>query len=103
MSEFEQALEAWRRGDKAGAIRLWQQLAEQGDARSQFNLGVILDEGQGVERDAALATRYYETRLFGTVRNLADEKCIAGRHPDGIFPGMERSFPFLPGRAEYAF
>jgi Fe(3+) dicitrate transport protein len=32
-----------------------------------------------------------ETRLFGTVRNLADEKYIAGRHPDGIFPGMERS------------
>ncbi len=30
--------------------------------------------------------------LFATVNNLADEKYIAGRHPDGIFPGIERNF-----------
>ncbi|MEW6569258.1 MAG: TonB-dependent siderophore receptor [Pseudomonadota bacterium] len=30
--------------------------------------------------------------VFGAVRNLTDEKYIASRHPDGIFPGAERNF-----------
>jgi Fe(3+) dicitrate transport protein len=30
-------------------------------------------------------------RLFASVYNLTDKKYIAGRHPDGIFPGTERS------------
>lgn len=30
--------------------------------------------------------------VFGVVRNLADEKYIASRNPDGIFPGAERNF-----------
>jgi Fe(3+) dicitrate transport protein len=30
-------------------------------------------------------------RLFGTIRNLADKTYIAGRQPDGIFPGIERT------------
>jgi Fe(3+) dicitrate transport protein len=30
--------------------------------------------------------------VFGTVRNLTDEKYIASRNPDGIFPGVERNF-----------
>lgn len=30
--------------------------------------------------------------VFGTVRNLFDKKYIASRHPDGIFPGVERNF-----------
>jgi hypothetical protein len=31
------------------------------------------------------------TRLYGTVRNLTDEKYIASRAPEGIFPGIERT------------
>ena len=33
-----------------------------------------------------------KVRLFGTIRNLADKTYIAGRNPDGIFPGIERTF-----------
>lgn len=36
-----------------------------------------------------LSERY---RLFGTIRNLSDRSYIAGRQPDGIFPGVERTF-----------
>lgn len=30
--------------------------------------------------------------VFGALRNLADEKYIVSRNPDGIFPGAERNF-----------
>lgn len=33
-----------------------------------------------------------QVSVFGTVRNLLDKKYIASRHPDGIFPGVERNF-----------
>jgi Fe(3+) dicitrate transport protein len=36
-----------------------------------------------------LSDRY---RVFGAVRNLTDRTYIAGRQPDGIFPGIERTF-----------
>ena len=43
----------------------------------------------------ALNVRYAvdkQLSVFGTVRNLTDEKYIASRNPDGIFPGVERNF-----------
>ena len=32
------------------------------------------------------------TRLYGTVKNLTGEKYIASRAPEGIFPGIERTW-----------
>ena len=44
---FEDADDAYRRGDYATALRLWQALAEQGDARAEFNLGLMSGIGEG--------------------------------------------------------
>lgn len=41
-----------------------------------------------------LSTRYFidkKTQLFVAIRNLTNEKYIASRHPNGIFPGVERN------------
>ena len=59
MSEFDAALDAWVKGDRMQALSLWRMLAAQGDARAQYNLGVIFDEADGVERDVDLAISYY--------------------------------------------
>lgn len=59
MSDFETALDAWVAGDKMQALSLWRALAAQGDLRSQYNLGVIFDQGRDVPRDIALAESYY--------------------------------------------
>ncbi|MCZ6508995.1 MAG: sel1 repeat family protein, partial [Alphaproteobacteria bacterium] len=46
--DFRTGLDAYDRGDFAAALKEWRPLAEQGDARAQFNLGVILFNGQGL-------------------------------------------------------
>ena len=52
--------EAFGRGDYAGALAIWEPLAEQGDVNMQLLLGSIYDLGQGVPQDDAEAVKWYE-------------------------------------------
>ena len=57
--DFNKGLEAAQKGDFATALREWRPLAEQGDAKAQFNLGVMYDNGQGVTQDDKEAVKWY--------------------------------------------
>ncbi len=56
---FDEAAAAYQRGDYATALREWRPLAEQGDARAQYNLGVMYYYGEGLPQDYAEAVRWY--------------------------------------------
>lgn len=56
---FEDGQAAYRRDDYAEAVRLWGQLADQGNARAQFSIGRMYYIGQGVLRDNAKADAWY--------------------------------------------
>jgi TPR repeat protein len=51
--------QSYLKGDYTAAYDEWLPLAELGDAEAQFNLGVLYDEGAGVERNLATATDWY--------------------------------------------
>ena len=53
-------VEAWQRGDHAGAVAIWRNLAAKGDADAAFNLGQAYRLGRGVPADTALAKRWFE-------------------------------------------
>ena len=57
---YEDAATAYGSGDYAAALKTFQSLAAQGDARAQFNLGLLYYHGQGVLQDYALARQWYE-------------------------------------------
>lgn len=46
-----QALAAYTRGDFANAIKLWQELANEGDPVAQYNLALLYQQGAGVSQD----------------------------------------------------
>lgn len=52
--------QSYLKGDYDAAYNEWLPLAELGDAEAQYNLGVLFDEGAGVEQDLACAIRWYE-------------------------------------------
>ena len=54
-----EAMAATDRGDFATAFRLWQELAGQGDASAQANLGYMYERGDGVTQDFAQALKWY--------------------------------------------
>jgi len=59
-ADWEKGLTAYNRDDYATALREWTPLAKQGDARAQYNLGVMYDNGQGVSQDYKTAVKWYK-------------------------------------------
>jgi len=53
-------IEAWQKGDAAEAVKIWQPLAEKGDADAAFNLGQAYRLGKGVPLELAQAQRWLE-------------------------------------------
>ena len=57
--DVEDGVAAAEKGDFAAALRLLTPLAEQGDAKAQFNLGLIYFNGDGVAQDYKTAVKWY--------------------------------------------
>ena len=53
-------IEAWQKGDTAGAVAIWRPLAEKGDADAAFNMGQAYRLGRGVPLDLAQAQAWLD-------------------------------------------
>jgi len=56
---FARGWEAYQAGQYSGALRLWQPLADAGDAEAELNIGFLYDAGQGVPADPTRAANWY--------------------------------------------
>ncbi len=71
-ADFVEGWRAYQRGEYATALRHWNRLAEQGDPIAQYNVGVMYDEGTGVDRDAAKVIKWW--------RKAADQGHVMAQH-----------------------
>ncbi len=60
---------AAQNGDYETALNEWRPLAEQGNAKAQFNLGVMYENGKGVLQDHKAAVKWYR---LAAEQGLAD-------------------------------
>jgi len=51
---------AFKSGDYQHAFNLWLAAAEKGDASAQFNVAIMLENGQGIKRDLFSAAAWYD-------------------------------------------
>lgn len=58
-ADFDHAVAAFDKGDYATAIRELQPLAQKGDPRSQYAMGVMAENGFGMPRNPAQAAAWY--------------------------------------------
>ena len=56
---FDDGMAAAKRSDYQAAYEIWLPLAERGDMRAQYNLGVLYDRGLGVPQNFAEAAKWY--------------------------------------------
>ncbi|WP_282605554.1 tetratricopeptide repeat protein [Pelagibius sp. Alg239-R121] len=58
-ADFESGWQAYKAGDLSAAVEVWTEAGEAGDARAQYNLGVLHDRGLGVERNLQSALKWW--------------------------------------------
>ncbi len=58
-ADFLEGWRAYQQGDFTTALQHWTRLAENGDPVSQYNVGVMYDEGTGVRRDPAKVVAWW--------------------------------------------
>ena len=58
--DFQKGVEAYNKGDFATALKEWTPLAEHGNVKAQYNLGLMYDMGKGVLQDYKEAARWYQ-------------------------------------------
>ena len=59
-ADFAAGLAAYNKGDYITAFQEWRSLAEQGDAPSQYNLGLLYLDGHGVPQSPAEAAKWFK-------------------------------------------
>lgn len=57
---FDEGIAAYTSGDFEGAVREFSPMAEKGNAISQYHLGLLYEEGQGVSKSFASARQWYQ-------------------------------------------
>jgi len=56
---LDEGMSAYSSGDYDKAAREFRPLAEKGDREAQYMLGLLYEEGQGIDRDDLLAAHWY--------------------------------------------
>ena len=69
-------IDAYRKGDFKTALKAFKNDAKAGDKRAQYNLGVMLLKGTGVQKDAEAALKWH--------RRAADQGYPAAQHGLGV-------------------
>lgn len=90
-ANFQTGLEAYKRGDFAAALKEWQPLAEQGDANSQYNLGMLYARGQGVPQDYPKAIDWYQKAAAQGVAAAQYNLGVIYANGQGVPPNAEEA------------
>ena len=48
------------KGDYTSALSIWKPLAQQGNAAAQYSMGLLYDQGKGVEQDTGKALQFFQ-------------------------------------------
>jgi len=82
---FEDGQAAYANGDYQGAVQIWRPLAERGDPRAEYMLGLAFNLGRGVTRNDAMAVAWY--------RKAADQGLAAAEANLGAMYANGESVP----------
>ncbi len=85
-ADYQSGRDAYQRGDYAASFRVWEPLAQAGDAKAQFGLGGLFERGRGVPLDRARAFRWYglaAKQKFGPAQKAVSRF-------ERLYPGLVR-------------
>ena len=80
---FDDGAKAFAKNDFKTAEKMWRPLAEQGNPKAQFNLGVLYASGNGVAQDNASAYLWFS---LAASRATGDERADYLSYRDRVAP-----------------
>ena len=84
-ADYSVGFEAYQRGYYGTALRIFRQLANQGNANAQNLLGIIYENGRGIPRSYLEAAKWY--------RKAADQGDANAQYNLGVMYGTGQSVP----------
>ena len=93
---------AYQKGDYATALRLWIPAAYQGEARAQFDMGVIHANGRGVLQDYAVAHMWFSLSASRGDTTAAEyrQKLAKDMSPEQIADAQKMAREWTPNRPQ---
>ena len=88
---IETALNAYSEGNYTSALEILQRLAQEGEARAQYNLGAMYDAGSGVEEDNEVAVKWYSAAAEQGVASAAFNLGNMYREGHGVDKSYEQA------------
>ncbi len=83
--QFDEGTAAYQAGNYQKALELFKPFAEQGDAKAQYNLGIMYGYGRGVPQNNKEAVKWY--------RKAAEQGYVLAQYNLGIMYGYGRGVP----------
>ena len=102
-ADFQKGWEAYQRGDFATALQKWRPLAEQGDGRAQFNLGIMYDRGNGVAEDDKQAVYWYRKAAEQGESSAQSNLGIMYADGDGVAEAATQAVYWYRKAAEHGY
>ena len=90
-SGFQEGDDAYGRGDYGAAWKEWKPLADQGDVKSQYGMGLLYVTGRGVQLDYAEGLSWF--RKAAEQGNAKAQFMVGLMHARGrgVTPNLERA------------
>jgi len=90
---WQDAVDIYSKGDYPQAIALFEQLAEEGNAKAQFRLGAIYYKGEVVPKDNSRAARWFE---MAAEQGVADAQLsIAIMYANGYGVPLDNVYAYM--------
>jgi TPR repeat protein len=85
---YEEGAKAYNKRDFTTAMKNWQPLADKGDVKAQFNVGLLYAQGLGVALDVKTALKYWQ--LAAAQKNAEAPYQIGRVYLEGR-PGVDKN------------
>ena len=91
LADFQKGLDAYSGDNYAVALKEWRASADQGDAHSQYGLGLLYDLGRGVPVDPAQAAKWYGLAAAQNVPDAQSNLALLYAEGRGVPKDMARA------------
>ena len=102
-ADFQKGLDAAIKGDYVTALEEWIPLAKQGHSESQYNLGVIYENGQGVSQDDLEAVKFYQSAAEQDHPQAQYNLGLMYKNGKGVTQDYQKALKWINLSAEHSY